>query len=85
VTQNDARRLSDAFTHAFGGQADIEEINSGQFRFTVLSERFSGMPHLRRQDEAWKIIDSTLSPEQVLDVTLVLTFSPDDVRLAPAV
>jgi hypothetical protein len=40
------------------------------------------MPHLRRQDQAWKVVDRVLPREATLDVSLILTYDPADLMTA---
>jgi hypothetical protein len=38
---------------------------------------------LRRQDDVWEAVDGVLAREQSLDITLILTFAPDEVQMVP--
>lgn len=79
---DDARRLTAALQEKFGGQADAEEVAPGRFRFAILSALFSGVPHLRRQDEVWEVVDAVLPAELQTDLSLILAYSPDEMELS---
>jgi hypothetical protein len=49
----------------------------------MVSSGFVGVPQLRRQDDVWAVVDAALSPEQMLEITLILTFAPDEVQMVP--
>ena len=81
MTPDDARRLTTALKGRFGGNAEAEEVSPGRYRFAVVSPLFDGVPHLRRQDQIWLVVDAVLSREQVVDLSLVLAFAPDEVDM----
>jgi len=83
MTTQEAQAVTAALESRFGGQAEAEEIAPGRFRFTLVSPAFTGVLHLRRQDEVWEAVDAVLPPEQSLDITLILAFAPDDVQMVP--
>ncbi len=79
MTRERADVLAEALRGRFGGEVDVEPVNgAGRYRFAVVSPRFDGVPHLRRQDEAWEVVDATLSREETLDISLILTIAPSD-------
>ena len=79
----DAERLSGELARTYGGEVDAEEVAPGQFKFFMVSPGFTGVPHLRRQDSVWEVVERVLTREQLLDLTLVLTYAPDEIQLAP--
>jgi hypothetical protein len=82
MTKVEATNLKKALVKKFGGRAEFEQAGRpGRYRFAVTSEKFGRMPHMKRQDEAWKIADKILKPDAALDISLILTFAPRD--LAP--
>lgn len=79
MTRAKADALVAALKGRFGGEAEAEQVNpNGRYRFAIVSPQFEAVPHLRRQDEAWKVVDEVLSREETLDVSLVLTYAPDE-------
>lgn len=79
MTTTQATALKKALRKEFSGKVDAERINGrGRYRFAVVSPRFSGMAHLKRQDAIWKVVDSTLPREATLDVSLILAFAPKE-------
>jgi len=80
MTRAKADALVAALAARFGGEAEAEQVNpSGRYRFAVVSPRFETVPHLKRQDEAWKVVDEVLTREETLDVSLVLTYAPAEI------
>jgi hypothetical protein len=83
MTRARADALVAALVARFGGEAEAEQVNqNGRYRFAIVSPQFNSMPHLRRQDEAWKVVDEVLSREETLDVSLILTYAPGDLAQA---
>ena len=83
MTPEQANELCDAFRSRFGGEAETEPVNGhGRYRFALVSDRFSGVPQLTRQDEAWKFVDDTLPREAGLDISLILIFAPAELAAA---
>jgi acid stress-induced BolA-like protein IbaG/YrbA len=79
MTSERAAALAAELRNRFGGEVEAEAVNgSGRFRFIVVSDRFDRMPHLQRQDAVWEVVDTVLSREETLDVSLVLTLAPTD-------
>jgi len=76
VTELDAEALAEKLGHRFAAHVDLEQVTPGRFRFTLLSKGFEGVPHLRRQDEAWAYIDTIASREISMDIWLLLTLAP---------
>ena len=62
---------------ARGGSERVEGTH--RHRFTVISPRFTGMGQLDRQDLVWEVINRTLTDEEILQITVVLPFAPDEV------
>jgi hypothetical protein len=82
MTQQRADELANALAAEFGGEAEAEQVAPGRFRFGVISPKFVGVSPLVRQDHAWLVVNRILSREEKLDISLILTFSPDDVQVA---
>lgn len=84
MTITQARSLTRALQKEFGGKAEFEAIEDrpGRYRFAVTSERFEKMKPMKRQDEAWKVVDEVLDRDQTLDVSLILTYAPSDLVAA---
>src|SRR5437667_6505296 len=70
MTEAQADALCEALRLRFAGSAEREPVNGhGRYRFALTSDRFAGMPQLRRQDEIWQVVDATLPREATLDVS----------------
>ncbi len=79
MTKTEAQSLKLALEKQFGGQAEFEPVSRpGRYRFAVRSKKFGKMSHMKRQDEAWKIVDRVLERDAALDISLILTFAPQD-------
>lgn len=61
------------------GEVSVEKVSSApRYRVAVVAPKFGRMPHMRRQDLLWGIVDQVLSPEDQLKLTLILAFAPDE-------
>jgi len=79
MTLRQAEILAKALKKAFGGKVEFETAGrSGRYRFAIVSKNFNSMPHLKRQDAVWEIIDRALPREVTLDVSMVLAYAPAD-------
>jgi hypothetical protein len=79
MTKDDADRVSRELATEFKAHVEVEEVAPGRFRFEVFSRHFGEGSHLDRHDRGWKVIDRMLSREQLLDVSILLMFGPEDV------
>jgi hypothetical protein len=79
VTEEKAETLANAFAKRFTAYVDKEEISPGRFRFNVFSKHYGNISHLKRQDQAWEIVDQILTREEIDDISLILTIGPEDV------
>ena len=81
MNKETAQNLSKKLADEFSGDADFEMIDEsrGCYRFGLVSAQFKDVPHLTRQDQIWPIVNSELSREDSLDVTLILAFAPDEI------
>ena len=83
MTEAKANALCEALRLKFDGNVERESINGhGRYRFAIASDRFTGMPQLKRQDEVWQVVDATLPREATLDISLILTFAPSELAAA---
>ncbi len=79
MTKTQAQSLKKALEKKFDGLAEFELAGMpGRYRFAVKSRKFDKMPQMKRQDEAWKIVDKVLERDAILDISLILTFAPRD-------
>ncbi|HZK82555.1 MAG TPA: hypothetical protein VFC46_15840 [Humisphaera sp.] len=79
MTKNEADSLAKALKRQFGGKTEYEQVDErGRYRFAITSKRFDAMPHLKRQDEIWEIVDKVLSRDATMDVSTILAYSPAD-------
>ena len=74
------QKLARQFRQQLDAKVEVESVVPRKFRFAVTSPRFRGIPHLRRQDQVWRIVDSVLDREQSLRVSMILAYAPQDTR-----
>jgi hypothetical protein len=83
MTKNQAKSLKLVLEKQFGGRAEFEPINrQGRYRFAIRSGKFKGVSHLKRQDEAWRIVDRVLDRDATMDVSMILAFAPGETAMA---
>jgi stress-induced morphogen len=83
MTPIQVNRLKRALEDHFDAEVEAERVNAkGRYRFAVVSSRFNKMPHLKRQDAIWEVVDETLSPEASLDISLILAYAPKELATA---
>jgi len=68
-------------------KVDVERVEGedpwpDRFRIAVVSQRFGKMPHLKRQDLLWGIVDRELSREESIAISSILAFSPNELQRA---
>jgi stress-induced morphogen len=83
MTEERARRLADELSRHFNGQAEIEAVAPGRYRFAIVSPQFEGVGQLQRQDRAWEVVDQVFTREEVLDISLILAFAPGELQPVP--
>jgi stress-induced morphogen len=83
MTEAEVANLTAELERRFDARVEPEEVAPGRFRLDVVSPKFSQMPPLRRQDDVWEAVDQILSREQTLDISLILTYAPDEVEIVP--
>lgn len=72
-------RLNDAFKTALKARGGSEPAGKNRHRFTVISPKFRGLTHLARQDLVWSIANDVLSDDELLKITVILPFAPEEV------
>jgi stress-induced morphogen len=73
--------LADALRRDFPGTVEVELVSgTNRFRIAVVSDRFERMPHLKRQDEVWRLVDAILDREQSLQISMLLTYAPSEIE-----
>jgi hypothetical protein len=83
MTKKQAEALVQALEKKFHGKVESELIPNaqGRYRFAITSKVFDKMPQLRRQDAIWDIVDKTLTPDAILDISIILAFAPADLAI----
>jgi acid stress-induced BolA-like protein IbaG/YrbA len=77
MNPSELKKLVAAIKKKFPGEVRVEKVNSkGRVRLEVISQKFTRMSQLKRQDTVWELVDQVLSREAILDVSLILTHSP---------
>jgi acid stress-induced BolA-like protein IbaG/YrbA len=53
---------------------------TNRYRLVVVSPRFNRMDQLKRQDLVWNIAESSLSPEELLRTSMIVSLAPEEVE-----
>lgn len=61
-----------------GAHVSSEQVRVNRYRFEVLWDDFSGVGHPERQQRVWTIAESVVPRQDLLDVGMILTISPDE-------
>ncbi len=61
-----------------GAQVSSEHVRGNRYRFEVLWDHFSGVGHPERQQRVWSIAEDVVPRQDLLDVGMILTISPDE-------
>jgi hypothetical protein len=83
VSRFPKKKLTDAFHERLGADVSAtSEVIAGvkRFSFYLVSRKFKGVSHLRRQDMAWEVVDSVLTREQALQVSAILALAPGEIE-----
>jgi hypothetical protein len=56
----------------------IEHIRGRRYRFIVVWRGFTGVGHPERQRRVWKVAESIVPRDDLLDVGMILTIAPDE-------
>jgi acid stress-induced BolA-like protein IbaG/YrbA len=59
---------------------NLEDVDIKKVAGFVVSERFSDMPDMDRQNFLWKIFEGKLDTEDLLKIVAIITLSPDEVE-----
>ncbi len=83
MTAAQAKLLRNALKTQFRAEVEVEKVGAGgRYRFAVVSSQFDKMNQLKRQDEIWKVVDKTLSRNEILGISLILAFAPKELAAA---
>ena len=83
MTSKEAKSLAAALKRKFGGRVEFENVDgNGRYGFAIWSKKFNGVPHMKRQDDIWEIINEVLDRESILDLGAVIAYAPNDVALS---
>ena len=80
MKDRDVRRLKEELQKKFKAEVEVEKISKGRFRLSVVSPMFKRMGQMTRQDRVWELVDEVLSRDATLDVSLILTFAPNELE-----
>ena len=78
-------RLTTALVDGLGAAGIAAQVNSEPVRTTklhrvkVLAPKFKALKHTERQNLVWRIAEQTLSPEEQLRISMIVTLTPDEV------
>jgi len=79
MTKPQARKIASMLEKQFGAKVEYEKlVDSKQYRFAVVAPRFARMTQLGRQDAVWAAVDKEIPREIVIDISLILTYSPKE-------
>ncbi|HWP41342.1 MAG TPA: hypothetical protein VNL70_10490 [Tepidisphaeraceae bacterium] len=81
------QRLKEAFARQMPGcELDVEKVGTtNRYRVAVVWSGFPKRNQLRRQDKVWKIADDVLDREELLRISLILTFRPEELEAAQSI
>ncbi|MCC6681147.1 MAG: hypothetical protein IT445_09645 [Phycisphaeraceae bacterium] len=83
MTSQNVDKLIDALKKTFEASVDAENVGAnGRYRFVVVSPGFKDMPQLDRQDAIWKVVGDVLPRDVILDISLILAYSPEELEQA---
>jgi hypothetical protein len=65
------------------GTVEVEPAGTTKlFRFFVVSDGFKDLRHSERQNLVWRIVEKTLSPDDAVKVSMVMTLTKDELGAA---
>jgi len=80
MKDQDVRRLKEELEKRLKADVEFEKVAKGRFRFSVVSPIFKRKTQMARQDRVWEIVDEVLTRDTSLDVSLILTFTPNELQ-----
>jgi acid stress-induced BolA-like protein IbaG/YrbA len=80
-------KVAKALKTALSAEVEIERLPMDdpwpdQFRIAVVSPRFKSLNHFKRQDLIWPIVNRILGAEELLAISVILAFSPNELEAA---
>jgi stress-induced morphogen len=83
MSENERKKLVASLQKKFAATVRFEKVNSkGRLRFEMVSPKFTKMSQLQRQDSVWAVVDQVLPRSAILDISLILTYSPGELAEA---
>ncbi len=77
------QRLTALLHHHFAGsELEFEIAGPRRVGGLVVWEGFAGQDHLERQRAMWKMLRAELTPEEQLQVSALLTLTPEEMAVA---
>jgi hypothetical protein len=66
-----------------GADIDVERVpGANRYRLAVVWDGFAKRSLLKRQDKVWEIADAVLDREELLKISIILTYRPEDLESA---
>lgn len=71
--------VSELKTRGIDAKVDTQKVPTTKLhRVWVLAPKFGKLKHTERQDLDWRIADTVLTPEEQLNISMILTLTPDE-------
>jgi len=70
--------LSDPSSGISSPAFNFEEINNEKIGGFVISDTFSGMPQLERQNLVWDYLEKKISSDELLNIVSLITITPEE-------
>lgn len=85
MTPKEANQIKELLEKEFNAEVQLMKSPEDRYEFGVISEQFSTLSHLKRQDRIWEAIDKAveaqkLSREAMLEISLILAYAPDELH-----
>ena len=61
-----------------GAEVTTEQVRGDRYRFVVVWDQFNGVGHPERQERVWRIVEQTLSRDDLLKVAMIVTIAADE-------
>ncbi|HSU66988.1 MAG TPA: hypothetical protein VLJ39_08965 [Tepidisphaeraceae bacterium] len=72
-------RLIAALTQQLpGSEVHTEHVRAERFRFVIVWSQFDAMDHPERQQLVWDIAERELAPQELRNVSMILTLGDED-------
>jgi hypothetical protein len=79
LTRLEQALVDDLKANQIKADVDIEAVATTRlYRVTVVAPKFKALKHSERQSLVWRIAEKTLSPEEQLRISMILTLTREE-------